>query len=280
MGPGNLGTALALTLSSAGYKVKSIAIRSASKQPRAAGALARRLGAQLIRLGKQPLEGDIIWITVPDDSIADVACYLSEIGDWKGKTVFHSSGALTSDELEPLRSRGARVASMHPMMTFVRGQVPRMQGVAFGLEGDAPAVRMARSIIANLGAKAFVIAKENKVLYHVLGSFASPLLIALLATMDRVAVAAGIRKQDVRAVTTPLLRQTLNNYLKRGAANAFSGPLVRGDAATVRKHLAALERLPLPGEVYRTLARSASRYLPVKNHAAIEQGLKAKTIGP
>ena len=275
MGPGNLGTSLALTLSSAGYRVKSIAIRDASKQRRAAGTLARRVGAQLIRLGKQPLEGDIVWITVPDDAIADVARQLAQTGDWKGKTVFHSSGALTSDELEPLQARGARAASVHPMMTFVRGRVPQTSGVAFGLEGDATAIRMAKSIVAKLGGKSFVIAKENKVLYHVFGSFASPLVIALMATMEQVALAAGVRKQEVRTVMGPLLRQTLNNYLERGAANAFSGPLARGDAATVRKHLAALQTLQLPSEVYSTLARSAAKHLPLKKRSVIEEQLKA-----
>ncbi len=106
--------------------------------------------------------------------------------------VFHSSGALTSDELAPLREKGARVASVHPMMTFVRGTVPEMAGVAFAIEGDAAAVRVATSVVQRLGGVGLTIKKQNKVLYHVFGSFASPLLVALLASLEEVAMAAGI----------------------------------------------------------------------------------------
>ena len=176
-------------------------------------------------------------------------------------------------KLAPLRERGARVASVHPMMTFVRGEVPQMRGVAFGLEGDAGAIRQAKAIIARLGGRAFVIDREKKVLYHVFGSFASPLVIAMLATMEQVGLAAGIRRQDIKPVMSPLLRQTLNNYMKHNAAAAFSGPLVRGDVATIRKHLAALRALEAPRDVYLAMARSAVEHLPLKNRQAIAKEL-------
>ncbi len=115
---------------------------------------------------------------MPDDAIAEVARRLARSQDWKGRFVFHSSGALTSDELAPLRKQARRVASVHPMMTFVRGDAPEMAGVSFAVEGDAAAVRVARSIVEDLDASAFAIRKQNKVLYHVFGSFASPLVIA------------------------------------------------------------------------------------------------------
>lgn len=270
VGPGNLGTALALTLSGAGYQIKSLVVRSGSARLRHSRALASQLEAILLRLGRGPITGDIVWITVPDDAIGKVAHSLSQSGDWKGRTVFHSSGALTSDELGPLRDIGARVASVHPMMTFVRGEVPGMTGVAFALEGDAAAVRAARAIVNRLGGKPFVIKKERKVLYHAFGSFASPLVIALMATMERVAREAGVPKQDIKRVMEPLLQQTLLNYLKRDAASAFSGPLVRGDVATVRRHLAVLEKLPEVREVYVALARAAAKALPIRNRHRIK----------
>src|SRR5208337_1592254 len=90
----------------------------------------------------------------------------------------------TSDELAPLRAKGARVASVHPMMTFVRGSVPDMAGVAFAVEGNAVATRAAREIVERLGGHAFPIRKQNKVLYHAFGSFASPLVVALMASLE------------------------------------------------------------------------------------------------
>jgi predicted short-subunit dehydrogenase-like oxidoreductase (DUF2520 family) len=274
VGPGNLGSALALTLASAGYPVKFLVVRPGGTGGRHAKALAKRTQAQLVMLGEQSLDTDIVWLTVPDDSIAEISRALAASQDWKGKFVFHSSGALTSAELASLRKQGARVASAHPMMTFVRGGAPEMAGVSFALEGDAAAVRMARSIVKDLGANPFVVKKQNKVLYHVFGSFASPLVIALMATMEQVAAAGGIRKQDIKAVMVPLLWQTLRNYLQKDAGAAFSGPLVRGDVATVRKHLSELKKLPEAREVYVALAKASLKSLPVGNRKAIERELR------
>jgi predicted short-subunit dehydrogenase-like oxidoreductase (DUF2520 family) len=273
-GAGNLGSALALTLSSAQYPVKYIAVRASSTGRREAKTLANRIDARMVTLGREPLDSNIVWLTVPDDAIAAVALRLSKTQDWKDRFVFHSSGALTSDALAPLHKRGARVASVHPMMTFVRGETPEMAGVSFAVEGDAAAVRVARSIIEDLDASAFVIQKQKKVLYHAFGSFASPLVIALLATLEHVAEAAGVRRQDIKAIMTPLLWQTLRNYLKKDAASAFSGPLVRGDLATIEKHLAELKKLPQARAVYVALARASLKNLPVRNRKAIAKILE------
>lgn len=274
VGPGNLGTAVALTLAPAGYEVRFLVARGKRNSGRQTRALARRIKARVVEIGKQPLDTEIVWITVPDDAIAGVARVLAQSQAWKGKIVFHSSGALTSDELVSLRDKGARVASVHPMMTFVRGAVPEMAGVAFAVEGDAAAVRVARSIVKDLGGDAFVIKKQNKVLYHVFGSFASPLVIALLASLEQVALAAGIRKTDIRPMMAPLLWQTLRNHLKHGATSAFSGPLVRGDVETVRKHLAELKKLPEAKAVYLALAGAALKLLPVRNRRSLAKALK------
>ena len=280
VGPGNLGTALARALSAAGYRTHSLILRGQSKRIRAAKLLARQIGAQTQRLEQHPILGDIVWITVPDDAIAGVTRVLAQAGDWRGKIAFHSSGALSSDELAPLRDKGARVASVHPMMTFVRGAAPEMTGVAFALEGDRPAVRAARTIVSALGGSPFVIKKQNKVLYHAFGSFASPLVIALIATMEEIALAAGIRQQNIKPVIFPLLSQTLTNYFKHNAAAAFSGPLARGDVATISKHLAELERLPHAMQVYRALAESAVKRLPVRNAEAMGSKLSPRRKGP
>ncbi len=277
VGPGNLGAALALTLPVAGYHVKFIAVRSGGDSARAAKSLARRLKAKLVEIGNQALDTDIVWITVADDAIAEVARVLARSQDWNGKVVFHSSGALTSEELAPLRNQGAHVASVHPMMTFVRGTAPEMAGVAFALEGDATAAREARAIVERLGGRSFSIEEQNKVLYHVFGSFASPLIIALVATLEEVARAAGIREVEIKPVVVPLIWQTLRNYLTHDAEAAFSGPLVRGDVTTVRKHLAELRRLPEARAVYVALANAALKNLPVKNRAQLQRELAKKS---
>jgi predicted short-subunit dehydrogenase-like oxidoreductase (DUF2520 family) len=189
-------------------------------------------------------------------------------------TVFHSSGTLTSDALQPLRERGATVASVHPGMTFVAKSTPALKGVPFGIEGDAPALRLARRVIAGVGGTAVPIRKENKVLYHAFDAFASPLLIALMATLEEVGMAAGIPQAKLRTMAGPLLRQTLENYLKHGAAAAFSGPFVRGDVGVIRGHLERLRDAPLARASYVALARVAVNRLPVKNRRALEKSLR------
>jgi len=273
VGTGNLGTALALTLPLAGYKVKFVAVRRKSGNRRASS-LARKVKAQLVELGKHILDTDIVWLTVPDDSIAAVARTLAEAQRWKGTIVFHSSGAISSDELAPLREKGARVASVHPMMTFVRGVVPEMRGVAFAVEGDRLATGVARDIVQWLGGEMLTIRRQNKVLYHAFGSFASPLVISLMASLEQVGEAAGVRKRHIKRVMVPLLLQTLRNYLYGDAASAFSGPLARGDIATVRKHLEALKVVPESREVYVALTRSALKNLPVKNRNEVQRKLQ------
>ena len=170
--------------------------------------------------------------------------------------------------------QGARVASVHPMMTFVRGEVPEMAGVAFAMEGDPAAVRVAKSIVKDLGGKPFAIKKQNKVLYHAFGSFASPLVIALLASMEQVGIAAGIRKRDIEGQCRSIAWQTLRNYLKRHAAAAFTGPLARGDVATIRRHLLAMEKLPEIRDGLSSPGYRRCKNLPVKNSKKIERELR------
>jgi predicted short-subunit dehydrogenase-like oxidoreductase (DUF2520 family) len=208
---------------------------------------------------------------VPDSAIAAAAASLAGAADWKGKVALHSSGALTSDELAVLRERGAAVASVHPLMTFVRGSRPSLGGVSFAIEGDPKAVRMARAIVRRLGGQPFAIGKQQKEAYHAWGMFASPLLTALLAASERVALAAGVHRKAARERMLPILRQTLVNYARLGAPGSFSGPIARGDAATVGKHLKVLLEVPQVREVYLALARAALRDLPAKNRAALEK---------
>ena len=175
----------------------------------------------------------------------------------------HSSGALTSDILAPLARKGAYTASLHPMMTFVPGGAGiDMSKVPFAVEGGRQGVAAAREIIRRLKAQVFEIRKEAKVLYHALGSFSSPMVVATLVTAERVGRAAGLSLKEVRKIMTPILLQTSVNYLQRGPALAFSGPIKRGDVNTVRRHLQELAKVPGASEVYRALVKSALIDLP------------------
>jgi predicted short-subunit dehydrogenase-like oxidoreductase (DUF2520 family) len=221
-------------------------------------------------VGQSELGGDLVWLCVPDGEIAGCAQSLANL-KWEGKIALHSSGALTSDAIGVLRKRGARVASVHPMMTFVAGGTPSLKGVGFAVEGDREAVRAAGTIVERLGGESFLIAKKNKALYHAWGTFASPLMTALLASGEQVAGVAGISRSMARRWMLPIVRQTVENYAKHGAARGFSGPIIRGDAATIQKHLEVLQGLPVAREVYRALARSALRTLPARHPKKLKE---------
>jgi predicted short-subunit dehydrogenase-like oxidoreductase (DUF2520 family) len=260
VGMGNLGGALAEALRRAGYSVEAV---KKSKRTKSAKALLK-------------IRAKVVWFCVPDGEIARAAGALAKKMDWKGKIALHSSGALSSDELEVLRKQGAAVASVHPLMTFVRGSRPLLADVSFAVEGDAIALRVVRRIVKELGGRTYIIRKEDKAAYHAWGTFASPLLTALLVTAEQVAALAGIKEKDVRQRMMPILRQTLANYATLGAAGAFSGPIVRGDADTIQRHLRVLSETPEMRDVYWALARAAVQYLPGKNKGLVETALKFK----
>jgi predicted short-subunit dehydrogenase-like oxidoreductase (DUF2520 family) len=273
VGAGNLAGALAVSLYGAGYVIEQIVSRGSAASLRQARRLAREVGAAAVP-SNVVIQAEIVWFCVPDGAIADAAEALARESDWKGKVALHSSGALTSDVLRVLREQGAAVASVHPLMTFVRGSRPPLAGVPFALEGTPKAVRAARAIVLNLRGQPFAIRKQDKEAYHAWGMFASPLLTALLAAGERVAGAAGVSRKAARARMLPILRQTLANYARLGAGESFSGPIARGDAATVQKHLQVLQRVRGAREVYVALARAALFDLPAKNRAALAKMLR------
>ncbi|HET9839392.1 MAG TPA: DUF2520 domain-containing protein [Candidatus Angelobacter sp.] len=262
IGAGNLAHALGPALRAAGYTIDAVAARETASSRRRAAMLARIAGAKTVPLAQITPQSEIIWLCHTDDALAETALLLSRKPGWKDKIAFHSSGALSSDVLAPLRRKGAHVASLHPMMTFVPGATPRMSEVPFAVEGDREAVAAAKRIVKNLGAEVFEIKKRSKTLYHALGSFSSPLLVATLVTAERVGRAAGLSASQTRKVMGPILRQTLKNYQERGAAAAFSGPIKRGDLSTVRRHLRELKRVPGASQLYRALVKSALMDLP------------------
>lgn len=276
VGAGNLAQALGPALRRAGYQIESVIARARKGSLVRARVLAKKLGARASN--KPEATGSLLWFCVPDSEIikaaASFANSVEQNNQWEGRFAFHSSGALTSQELSALQKCGVAVASVHPLMTFVRKSRPSLAGASFAIEGDSRAVRLAKQIVRDLGGEPCSIRKKDKALYHAWGTFASPLLTSLLAVTEEIALAAGMTRQIARKRLLPILQRTISNYGRLGAPDSFSGPLVRGDAATVQRHLKKLQRLPIARDVYVTLATSALAYLPTKNRKAVQAALK------
>ena len=282
VGAGSLAHALVLLLPQAGYRIREIVVRHTSERQKEAEKLAATTGAGLATLETAAWSSDIVWIAVNDGAIASAAELMASHKEWKGQVVLHSSGVLSSKELRPLKLRGASVASVHPMMTFVPGRIPSVTGVAWTIEGDGRASSVAKRIVRSLKGVPLSIKVENKPLYHAFAAFLSPLLVVHLETAAGLANAAGIPQSELEAVMRPIVEQTLQNYFEKkssgaGAGKAFSGPLIRGDFATIENHVRALRKHKEALNLYRSLIAAAlDSDLPVKNKSAIGRSIRKK----
>ena len=273
VGAGRLGSALAHSLRQAGYEIREIISHSKPASLRRAKRLAQKVGAVVAT--SAPVTAEVIWLCVPDRAISACAEVLARTGQWREKIVLHSSGALSSRELNPLKRKGAAVGSAHPLMTFVAGVRPSLEGVPFAVEGNMAAVRVAKRLVKDVGGKSFAIDPAHKGMYHAWGAFISPLLVAMLVTGEHVARNAGLSPKMARRRMQPIIRQTLANYFERGPGNAFSGPIIRGDVATVAKHLRHLKAVPEAKHVYVALAKAALKYLPAGNRKQLRKIVKS-----
>ncbi len=271
VGAGSLAASLAPALRAAGYTITEIVGRDSTSSRPSVRRLAAKVGARATTIQTAQLDADLLWLCVPDREIRAAATALSTSAKRRVRFAFHSSGALTSVELDPLRKIGAATASVHPLMTFVSGARPSLTCVPFAIEGDAGATRVARKIVRDLGGKSFSLPASRKAAYHAWATMTSPLLLAFLVTLEEAARAAGISRQDARRKNLPIIQQTLLNYSTLGPQQSFSGPIVRGDIETVAKHLAVLRKQTETREVYVALARSAVRRLPAKNRKELQR---------
>ena len=194
IGTGTVGSTLALALHEKGYPVASLISRTGS----AAISLAKAVKCERVSTNVNDLapSTQILLIAVSDDAIRDVAQQLAQNKRlrWKGMVVFHLSGVHTSELLEPLRKKGALVASIHPIQTFPKGQrlsKTKLKGISYGIEGTDEALKFARQIVNDLEGKAVVIPKELKPLYHIACVFASNYMMVFINTISELAKRLG-----------------------------------------------------------------------------------------
>ena len=272
VGPGNVANVLAPALRRAGYRIDEIICRDLPDSLRRAKSLAKTTGAVASTIAAARLEANVIWICVTDDAIAEVARALAKRRnvDWPRKVVVHASSAVTSDELKALKKRGAAIASTHFMQSFAPGSNPTLR-VPFSVEGDKRAQDVALALGTALGALTLVVPKRNRVLYHAIGAFSSPMVVASLSLAEELARTAGLSEKERRAVIAPIFSRTAENFLRKGSAAAFGGPISRGNVATLKNYLQALKKVPDARAAFLALGRAAIKHLPVKNRKALRK---------
>jgi predicted short-subunit dehydrogenase-like oxidoreductase (DUF2520 family) len=244
IGAGRVGRALGRRLRELGWKIGAVVASSESSARKAV----RSIGAGRAHafLTRQVLAAQVILITTQDHSLATIAAELARIGaeELRGKIVLHTSGALSSDVLDPVRWCGAAVGSMHPLQTFSGVGVPPLEGRVFTIEGDVVAVRMARQMARGLGAVPVLIEGSKKPLYHAAGALAAGNVLALMEAATRLMTAAGMKRREAVRALLPLTRQVLENFERLGPRAAWTGPLSRGDYGVVAAHMEAMKDLP------------------------------------
>jgi predicted short-subunit dehydrogenase-like oxidoreductase (DUF2520 family) len=244
-----------------------------------AGLLLERVHARR-RMSRPKLDAQMLWLCVPDAAIATTAEWLAaQRGDLSGQIVVHSSGALDRSILAAAERAGARTGSVHPMMSFPTRRVIGLRGTHFGVEAADTATRKRLfTLVRRLGGRPFAIAGDGKAMYHAGAMFGSPLLVATLAAGVRAMRASGIREEEALALLGPMAAATVANVQKQGLARSFSGPLVRGDAATVKVHRKALTKHPLVAQTYVALAGIAAQDLPSADRHAIQAALTEGSV--
>ena len=200
---------------------------------------------------------DVWIIATRDDAIVPSCVTLAASGRiMPGNIVFHVSGATPSSDLKPASERGARIASVHPIKTFsdARLAAQTFPGTYCGAEGDLEALKVLKPAFAKIGAKVLDINPELKPIYHSGGVFACNYLVALIEAALRAHEKAGIPRAASLKALEPMVRETVDAIFDKGPEQALTGPISRGDVATVRRQRAAVGSWDAEmGELYRGL---------------------------
>jgi predicted short-subunit dehydrogenase-like oxidoreductase (DUF2520 family) len=254
VGPGRMGSLVAYALAAAGMRLVHVSGGSAAARASLCAAIA---GLRDVPLLEATRDVDLVVLAVPDAAIADVVDELvrADLLDER-HTVVHLSGALGLAPLRRAGLAGARVAACHPAMTAPQGSrdPALLVGVPWAVTA-APADRAsAHDLVAALGGDAFDVDESQRVLYHAGLATASNAVGAAVVTARRLLGLAHVARPE--AILGPLVAASVEAALAGGAA-ALTGPVVRGDVATVRAHLAAMTSdMPELAEAYRAQARS------------------------
>jgi len=277
IGTGRLGTTLAVALAGQGYSIRSLVARRAQSARKAASLLDADVQVLAAKEMRALISADVFLITVPDDQIREVARELREIDVDRKVTALHTSGALSSDVLAPLREKGWHTGSIHPLMS-VSGKLDgaaSLRGAFWSVEGDRSALRLGKEIVRDLGGKSFSIRSEDKPLYHAAAVMASGGVVALFDVALEMLAECGLDRKTARSILLPLIASTVRNLETKDPAQALTGTFSRGDVETVKRHIAALKNKELIEalDLYRLLGQRSLTL--TKEHPQITQILKS-----
>lgn len=245
IGAGKLATGLAMALHANDYKVTAVSSRSLVSAQRLANLVA---GCEAVASPDQVAAScNLVFIATPDEAIERVARSVRWLA---GQAVVHCSGAASLEPLAGAASDGALVASFHPLQTLSSLDTPveasqRLAGIFYALEGRGWVAELLEDMANKLGGQAIRVTASDRVLYHQAAVLACGYVTTLLKAAEDLWLEMGFSPSQARAALGPLAQTTVANYARVGAEASVTGPVARGDEATVASHLEALRsRVP------------------------------------
>lgn len=241
VGAGKVGTALAMGLSGAGLTLAGLWTRT----PERARQVTKVLGLECAH-GALPdaiSRARTIIISVVDPVVQAVAGALLDGGLLRGGTIMlHCGGSRPAAQALANIVSLMPVGTFHPLLAVASPEQGSrtLAGAHVAVEGDPQAVAISRELAQALGAHPFQVPAEKMTLYHVAAVLASNHVITFWQAARRLMMQVGLSHEASLEVLLPLLRSTVENTASLGLPEALTGPIRRGDAATVKEHLDAL----------------------------------------
>lgn len=244
IGNGRVGTALERSLSFAtNYSPLEIISRNAFEQ--------QKLGI-----------ADIYCIATPDKHIFETAQKLVSLGKVGENTlVIHLSGVHTSDLL--VQAGIKKGISFHPARSFQKDR-GSFHGCIVTIEGSSAGVDEGVALARALGARPIVINGQNKSLYHVATVFSSNFIVALLSITEDLLKESGLREEEAAVLSRDLAASALQNIADNSLQIGLTGPVARGDTATVEIHQNTLKDKPEISQLYSGLTKTLQKMINIK----------------
>ena len=278
VGAGRVGSTLGAALSRAGHEV--VAVTAVSDQSRAR---AQRLlpGVPLQAADEVVAAADFVLLAVPDDVLRPLVAGLAETDSWRpGQLVAHTSGAQGIGVLDPAAARGVAALALHPVMTFTGRPEDRdrLDGAPWGITAEDELRPVAESLVFEMGGEPVWVPESARALYHASLTIASNHLVTLVN--DALGLLSGAGVAEPGRLAAPLLSASLDNVLRLGDA-ALTGPVARGDVATVSAHVATLRRsAPDVLASYAAMARRTAERAQASGRLTAERAAEILAVLP
>ncbi len=269
IGTGRVGSVLSAALARAGHRIVAASGVSAESRRRAERMLP---GVPMKPPDELAAAADLVLVAVPDDALRPLVAGLAAVDAWRaGQLVAHTSGAHGIGVLDPASARGAVPLALHPVMTFAGRpeDLDRLDGASFGVTAPEELRPVAEALVVEVGGEPVWVPETARPLYHAALTIGANHLVTLVN--DALDALRGAGVDEPARLLAPLLSAALDNVLRLGDA-ALTGPVSRGDTATVAQHVSVLSRdAPQAVAGYVAMARRTAQRASASGRLSAEQ---------